>query len=321
MESEAAQVPDEGHAAAGPQDAPELRARRGPPRTSGRPGRRSRGPRTPSGRPVASARPSTLWKRPLGGSSASATAAIARLGSTPYTTFPFSTNIRERSPVPEPTSAITCSGTRPRSERRVSSTCGRVAGPPADVVLDAVGEARRRVEVAGCAHADAGACRAYRGGAGSRPHGAGSSLLAMSAAPVPAGPRGAPLLGHLLAFRRDPLGFLLRTARDYPGEVVQLPPGPARRSTSSSTPTSSRKCSSRGSTTSPRAAASSGRSSSWARACSRARASSTRASGGWPSPRSTGSASARTARTWCGARVRDPRAAGPRARSSTSTSR
>jgi cytochrome P450 len=48
----------------------------------------------------------------------------------------------------------------------------------------------------------------------------------MSAAPVPAGPKGAPLLGHMLAFRRDPLGFLLRTARDYPGDVVRFRQGP-----------------------------------------------------------------------------------------------
>jgi cytochrome P450 len=47
----------------------------------------------------------------------------------------------------------------------------------------------------------------------------------MSAAPVPAGPPGAPLLGHMVAFRRDPLGFLLRTARDYPGEVVRFRQG------------------------------------------------------------------------------------------------
>jgi cytochrome P450 len=48
----------------------------------------------------------------------------------------------------------------------------------------------------------------------------------MSAAAVPAGPRGTPLLGHLLAFRRDPLGFLVRTAQDYPGEVVHFRQGP-----------------------------------------------------------------------------------------------
>jgi cytochrome P450 len=50
----------------------------------------------------------------------------------------------------------------------------------------------------------------------------------MSAAAVPPGPRGHPLLGHMLAFRRDPLGFLVRTARDYPGEVVQFRQGPRR---------------------------------------------------------------------------------------------
>jgi cytochrome P450 len=50
----------------------------------------------------------------------------------------------------------------------------------------------------------------------------------MSAAALPAGPRGHPLLGHLLAFRRDPLGFLVRTARDYSGEVVPFKQGPRR---------------------------------------------------------------------------------------------
>jgi cytochrome P450 len=50
----------------------------------------------------------------------------------------------------------------------------------------------------------------------------------MTAAATPAGPRGQPLLGHMLAFRRDPLGFLVRTARDYPGEVVQFRQGPRR---------------------------------------------------------------------------------------------
>ena len=47
----------------------------------------------------------------------------------------------------------------------------------------------------------------------------------MSAVAVPPGPAGAPLLGHLLAFRRDPLQFLLRTAQDYPGEVVRFRQG------------------------------------------------------------------------------------------------
>ncbi len=48
----------------------------------------------------------------------------------------------------------------------------------------------------------------------------------MSAAPVPCGPKGPPLLGHLFAFRRDPLAFLSRIARDYPGDVVRFRPGP-----------------------------------------------------------------------------------------------
>jgi cytochrome P450 len=34
------------------------------------------------------------------------------------------------------------------------------------------------------------------------------------------------LLGQLLAFRRDPLEFLTRIAREYPGEVVRFRPGP-----------------------------------------------------------------------------------------------
>jgi cytochrome P450 len=48
----------------------------------------------------------------------------------------------------------------------------------------------------------------------------------MGAAAVPAGPRGTPLIGHLFAFRRDPLGFLMKTARDHPGEVVRFRQGP-----------------------------------------------------------------------------------------------
>lgn len=48
----------------------------------------------------------------------------------------------------------------------------------------------------------------------------------MSAAPVPLGPKGPPVLGQLLAFRRDPLAFLSGLARDYPGDVVRFRPGP-----------------------------------------------------------------------------------------------
>jgi cytochrome P450 len=48
----------------------------------------------------------------------------------------------------------------------------------------------------------------------------------MSAAPIPSGPKGPPLLGHLFAFRRDPLAFLSRIARDYPGDVLRFRPGP-----------------------------------------------------------------------------------------------
>jgi cytochrome P450 len=48
----------------------------------------------------------------------------------------------------------------------------------------------------------------------------------MSAATVPSGPKGPPVLGQLLAFRRDPLEFLSRIAREYPGDVVRFRPGP-----------------------------------------------------------------------------------------------
>ena len=48
----------------------------------------------------------------------------------------------------------------------------------------------------------------------------------MSAAPVALGPKGPPILGQLLAFRRDPLEFLSRIAREYPGDVVRFRPGP-----------------------------------------------------------------------------------------------
>lgn len=42
----------------------------------------------------------------------------------------------------------------------------------------------------------------------------------------PPGPRGAPLLGDLLAFRRDPVAYLLRIANEYPGEIVRFRQGP-----------------------------------------------------------------------------------------------
>jgi len=50
--------------------------------------------------------------------------------------------------------------------------------------------------------------------------------MAVSAAALPAGPPAPPLVGHMLAFRRDPLGFLLRIAREYPGELVLFRQGP-----------------------------------------------------------------------------------------------
>jgi cytochrome P450 len=48
----------------------------------------------------------------------------------------------------------------------------------------------------------------------------------MSAAPIPTGPKGPPLVGQLFAFRRDPLAFLTRIAREYPGDVLRFRPGP-----------------------------------------------------------------------------------------------
>src|SRR5438093_1568178 len=48
----------------------------------------------------------------------------------------------------------------------------------------------------------------------------------MSATTIPPGPRGAPLLGDLLAFRRDPLTYLVGIARDHPGDVVRFRQGP-----------------------------------------------------------------------------------------------
>jgi cytochrome P450 len=47
----------------------------------------------------------------------------------------------------------------------------------------------------------------------------------MSAVATPAGPPGTPLLGHMLPFRRDPPGFLLGLAREYPGELVRFRQG------------------------------------------------------------------------------------------------
>ena len=51
-------------------------------------------------------------------------------------------------------------------------------------------------------------------------------MSAVAIPPVPPSPPGAPLLGHMLAYRRDPLGFLVRTARAYPGEVFCYRHGP-----------------------------------------------------------------------------------------------
>ena len=48
----------------------------------------------------------------------------------------------------------------------------------------------------------------------------------MSAVAIPPGPRGNVLLGHMFAFRRDPLALFERAAREYPVGVVRLRQGP-----------------------------------------------------------------------------------------------
>ncbi|HWP28587.1 MAG TPA: cytochrome P450 [Chloroflexota bacterium] len=52
-------------------------------------------------------------------------------------------------------------------------------------------------------------------------------MLAKVAKPLPAGPRGHLLLGHLVELGRDPLGALERYAREY-GDFVPLRFGPKR---------------------------------------------------------------------------------------------
>src|SRR5215475_2002106 len=47
----------------------------------------------------------------------------------------------------------------------------------------------------------------------------------MATSAYPPSPKSKPVLGHLMAFRRDPLGFLLGAAETY-GDVVQLKFGP-----------------------------------------------------------------------------------------------
>lgn len=47
----------------------------------------------------------------------------------------------------------------------------------------------------------------------------------MTTASYPPGPKGKPLFGHLFAFRRDPIGFLMSIARDY-GDIVHFRVGP-----------------------------------------------------------------------------------------------
>ena len=44
---------------------------------------------------------------------------------------------------------------------------------------------------------------------------------------LPPGPKGRPILGLLPEFRRDPAGFLLRTAREY-GDIVFVRLGPQK---------------------------------------------------------------------------------------------
>src|SRR5258708_7619256 len=47
----------------------------------------------------------------------------------------------------------------------------------------------------------------------------------MSVSTYPPGPKGSPLVGNLLEFRRDPLGMMLKTARDF-GDIATLKLGP-----------------------------------------------------------------------------------------------
>ena len=46
----------------------------------------------------------------------------------------------------------------------------------------------------------------------------------MTTAVYPPGPKGKPFFGHLFAFRRDPIGFLMRVTRDY-GDIVHFKVG------------------------------------------------------------------------------------------------
>src|ERR1700758_168795 len=47
----------------------------------------------------------------------------------------------------------------------------------------------------------------------------------MKTAHYPPSPKGKPFVGHLLAFRRDPIGFLMSIAHDY-GDIVRFKIGP-----------------------------------------------------------------------------------------------
>src|SRR5262245_40817966 len=52
------------------------------------------------------------------------------------------------------------------------------------------------------------------------------AMSAVAIPRVPPSPPGEPLVGHMLAYRRDPLGFLLRNARAYPDDVFCYRHGP-----------------------------------------------------------------------------------------------
>ena len=55
-------------------------------------------------------------------------------------------------------------------------------------------------------------------------YGIPGGLLLKRRRALPPGPRGVPLIGNALEFRRDPLGFLTRAARDH-GDIVRLTAG------------------------------------------------------------------------------------------------
>jgi cytochrome P450 len=106
------------------------------------------------------------------------------------------------------------------------------------------------------------------------------------------------MLGQLLAFRRDPIVFLTRIAREYPGDVVRFRPGP-RDSYLVKHPELIKDV-----LVTRQHDFSKSRGLEWAklflaRGCSPAKGTSTRASAGSRSPPSIASASAATRTTWC----------------------